>query len=146
VSLVALLLVGGIWLYGTSTPRAVTSAVVQREEPPVQIANPQTKEVTPDDMTATQRGQKLTANLGLTLADTPNGPVISNVDANSQAADVGLRSGDRIVTIDGKAVGSAIDVPVALSQARDDALISVYHRNGEPWMAMVRVPKNWPQH
>jgi len=60
----------------------------------------------------------------------PVGALVSSVDRNSPAAKAGLEPGDIILSIDGKAVGAASDLPaaVALKRAGDQAHLQVWRK------------------
>jgi len=94
-----------------------------------------------------QSGKELD-DLGLTLvpssefpgSKTKDGVAVTNVDPNSKAADQGLKRGDIIVEVGGKAVASAQDVIDGIRDARDkgrkNVLVQVRTRDQQRFLAL----------
>ncbi|MGV1804376.1 Do family serine endopeptidase [Agrobacterium vitis] len=82
------------------------------------------------------------ANLGVTVqrADDGKGLTITNVDPDSDAADKGLKTGQKITSVNNQQVSSAADVKKILDQAKKDgrtkALFQVETDNGSRFIAL----------
>jgi serine protease Do len=95
-----------------------------------------------------ESGNKELEDLGLTLvpssefpgSKSKEGVAVSNVDPNSKAADQGLRRGDIILEVGGKAVSSADDVADGIREARDkgrrNVLVQVRSRDQQRFIAL----------
>jgi tetratricopeptide (TPR) repeat protein len=128
-AVVALLIFGGIWLYRTTTPAGVTSAVVQPDVPGAEkakaVAEAEAKLKVEEAEQQDGNGWIGVRTLALTTKDAerlnikpPRGVLVTDVADPSPAKSVGIERGDVIVKFDGKdimlgsnaRVGS--DVPV----------------------------------
>ncbi len=83
-----------------------------------------------------KRGEEIErAYLGIETADaaTGTGAVVGGVVPGGPAADAGLREGDRIVSVAGKAVDESADVAAAISDAKpgDEVKVAVRRGGGE---------------
>ena len=93
-------------------------------------------------------GGKELEDLGLTLVPAPefpgskakDGVAVSSVDPNSKAADQGLRRGDIIVEVNGKAVSTPDDVSDSIRDAREkgrkNVLLQVRSRDQQRFLAL----------
>jgi membrane-associated protease RseP (regulator of RpoE activity) len=67
-----------------------------------------------------------TGALGVTLRDNPGGGIsIENVIANSPAAQIGLRSGDRILSINNQPIANSGDVVRIIGGMQPNALVEL---------------------
>ena len=82
------------------------------------------------------------ASLGITVTPAEDGSGLSvvEVDPDSEAAARGLRAGEKIVSVNNKAVEKASDIDAAIEQARKDgrtrALFQVESDRGSRFMAL----------
>ncbi len=95
----------------------------------------------------TETGKEL-EDLGLTLVPAPEfqgskskeGVAVSAVDPNSKAAEQGLKRGDIIIEVNGKAVSTADDVADGIREAREkgrkNVLLQVKSRDQQRFLAL----------
>lgn len=57
---------------------------------------------------------------GISIMGTSNGVFITNVDPDGRAREKGLREGDKILSVNGREIGSVNDVGIAVSRALED--------------------------
>jgi S1-C subfamily serine protease len=78
---------------------------------------------------------------GGSTAPSTNGAVITAVPSGTPAQSAGLAAGDTIVSIDGKAIGSADDLSTALSAHRpgDSVQVGWVDQSGQSHTATVRL-------
>jgi serine protease Do len=89
----------------------------------------------------TRRGSSERGNegrFGLTLASTDNGVAVAGVDPGGVAAESGLREGDVITKVDGKAVKSPADVKAALDRKDGKPSLVVIEREGRSLFLTLR--------
>jgi serine protease Do len=74
--------------------------------------------------------QKLADSFGL---DTPRGALVSSVEDDGPAAKAGLEAGDVILAFDGRAIGSASELPVAVARTAPGKTVEleVWRKNAE---------------
>ena len=124
--------------------RTVTLAIIRN-------GSPMTLDVTlaamPVDKTASnetggsdEKGASALAKLGLTLKPGADGVTVADVDPDSAAADKGIKQGDVILEVGGKAVSRPSEVASAINRARSDGKKSVLMRlksdSGEHFIAL----------
>ncbi|MCQ2004868.1 Do family serine endopeptidase [Rhizobium sp. NRK18] len=91
---------------------------------------------------ATPSTDKALADLGLSVApsDDGNGVTINDVDPNSDAADKGIRAGDKITSVNNQEISSADDIVKALKEAKDNgrtkALFQIETQQGSRFVAL----------
>ncbi|MCP8897010.1 Do family serine endopeptidase [Shinella daejeonensis] len=93
------------------------------------------EQVQPDD-----NGEQALADLGIAVTPSDEGLVVSSVDPDSEAGVRGLRSGDRIATVNNQPVSSADDVMSVIDSARKDgrskALFQIETGDGSRFLAL----------
>lgn len=105
-------------------PKSVTVALEELEPTKVAAAG--------DD-----KGPRGKGKLGLMLKETGQGVVVAQVQPGSPAADKGIRSGDIIVKIGGKAVKSAAEVQRAVKAANGKRILMlVKNKKGARFLAL----------
>lgn len=95
----------------------------------------------PTTLTPRQHPPKGEGRVGVNLAD----PLVSSVVAtgiapDSPAAAAGLQSGDRLISVNGRAATSAFVLQTEMSRFQDSDLPIVYERNGEQHETTIPVP------
>ncbi len=75
---------------------------------------------------------------GMSLQSGDNGVAVAELDPNGIAAESGLREGDVIVKVDGKAVKSAADVKTALDRKDGKPSLLVAERDGRTFFVTLR--------
>lgn len=96
----------------------------------------QAKKMLPD---LKKHGRVLRGWLGALLVSTPEGIYIDGIVLRAGAFKAGLKSGDRVVEVDGKAVEEQLEVEKALEDKRPgDTLSLVIEREGQVGPQMVR--------
>jgi serine protease Do len=87
-----------------------------------------------------EKGASALAKLGLTLKPGADGVTVADVDPDSAAADKGIKQGDVILEVGGKAVSRPSEVASAINRARGDGKKSVLMRlksdSGEHFIAL----------
>ena len=78
-----------------------------------------------------------TNQLGWSFGQKYNGVYITSLVSSAIAAQAGLRSGDQIVSINGKTVGRAEDISTYMLQANNSPTTIVYLRNGQSGEAIL---------
>jgi regulator of sigma E protease len=71
------------------------------------------------------------AAFAMTVGVSSTPPVVGTVAANSAAAAAGLRAGDRIVSIDGRAMQTFQDIPMAVAHTLGEPVDLLVERGGE---------------
>lgn len=105
------------------------------------------KDASTDDSDQPQEPQapaseKALADLGLTVgpADDGKGLQITNIDPNSDAADKGIKAGEKITSVNNQDITSADDVVKVLNQAKKDgrtrALFQIQSKDGSRFVAL----------
>ncbi|MFK0384568.1 MULTISPECIES: Do family serine endopeptidase [Rhizobium/Agrobacterium group] len=95
-----------------------------------------------DDNGSQPSSEKALSSLGLTVApsDDGNGLAITDVDPDSDAAARGLKTGEKITSVNNQQVASAADVEKILEQAKKDgrskALFQIQTENGSRFIAL----------
>lgn len=97
-------------------------------------------EVYGDYFRATSRGPKL----GLSVQDTEDGKGVSVIDVEEDGSGgkAGIKEGDIITEVDGKAVNSADEVAKVIKNSKDKASVSFkLKRNGKTQTVDVKIPR-----
>ncbi len=106
--------------------------------------DPNTNFRRPDAPLRYPRDARLSAGLGMTMSGTKEGITVGDVSANSIAARSGLLSGDRIQSINGRAVSTPADMGLALQQLRGQQEIRArVIREGLPNDVTLRLPNGF---
>ena len=123
-----------LWRDGKATSVTVTLGNIPAD----------TKQAATDDsdQDGQSGGEMSLSSLGLTLAPSEDGKgvTVTAVDPDSDAADKGLREGEKITSVNNREVSSAGDVKQAIEQAAKDgrkkALFQVESGNGNRFVAL----------
>ncbi|HUG82814.1 MAG TPA: PDZ domain-containing protein [Bryobacterales bacterium] len=78
------------------------------------------------------------ASAGLVLASEPDGFLVESVVDNSTAARAGIRSGDRLLTVDGTSVRSAAQARAVLEGRNGQGRFVVVRRGARLWGALLQ--------
>ncbi|QCM09493.1 Do family serine endopeptidase [Agrobacterium tumefaciens] len=95
-----------------------------------------------DDKGSQSSSEKVLSSLGLTVspADDGNGLAITDVDPDSDAAARGLKTGEKITSVNNQQVASAADIEKILEQAKKDgrskALFQIQTDDGSRFIAL----------
>ena len=95
-----------------------------------------------DDKGGQSSSEKVLSSLGLTVspADDGNGLAITDVDPDSDAAARGLKTGEKITSVNNQQVASAADIEKILEQAKKDgrskALFQIQTDDGSRFIAL----------
>ncbi|MNK79347.1 putative periplasmic serine endoprotease DegP-like precursor [compost metagenome] len=95
-----------------------------------------------DDKGDQSSSEKVLSSLGLTVspADDGNGLAITDVDPDSDAAARGLKTGEKITSVNNQQVASAADIEKILEQAKKDgrskALFQIQTDDGSRFIAL----------
>ncbi|MCF6370491.1 Do family serine endopeptidase [Rhizobium halophilum] len=123
-----------VWRDGKSQDVAVTLGNLASED--AASAEP----VEPD--APVPSSEKALSSLGITVAPADNGTglAVTEVDPDSEAASRGLRTGEKIVSVNNKSVSEAGDIEKVIEQARKDgrtrALFQVESERGSRFIAL----------
>ncbi len=123
-----------LWRDGKSQTVQVTLGNLQSDE--AAAATPEQPE------TPAPSSEKALASLGITVAPAGDGAGLSvtDVDPDSEAAARGLKTGEKIVTVNNRKVGSAADIGRVIEEARKDgrtrALFQVEGNGSSRFMAL----------
>ncbi|PTM98671.1 Do family serine endopeptidase [Mycoplana dimorpha] len=124
-----------VWRNGKSEPVKVQIGKLEADK---QASAPESQAV-PDEQGTSE--QEL-ADLGISVvpADDGNGVMVAAVAPDSDAADRGLKEGDRITSVNNQEVKSADDITKVMDQARKDgrskALFQVENNDGSRFLAL----------
>ena len=130
------LLAESLWRGGKSQPVTVTLG---------DLASDDASKATPsqnDDKGSQSSSEKVLSSLGLTVspADDGNGLAITDVDPDSDAAARGLKTGEKITSVNNQQVASAADIEKILEQAKKDgrskALFQIQTDDGSRFIAL----------
>jgi serine protease Do len=125
-----------LWRGGKSQPVTVTLG---------DLASDDASKATPaqnDDKGGQSSSEKVLSSLGLTVApaDDGNGLAITDVDPDSDAAARGLKTGEKITSVNNQQVASAADIEKILEQAKKDgrskALFQIQTDDGSRFIAL----------
>jgi serine protease Do len=105
------------------------------------------KDASADDNSQPQQpeapaSEKALADLGLTVgpSDDGKGLAITDIDPNSDAADKGIKEGEKITSVNNQEVSSADDIVKVLNQAKKDgrtrALFQIQSSEGSRFVAL----------
>ena len=110
--------------------------------PEAQQSDSQKKFEPEQDKGSQSSSEKVLSSLGLTVSpsDDGNGLAITDVDPDSDAAARGLKTGERITSVNNQQVASAADVEKILEQAKKDgrskALFQIQTDDGSRFIAL----------
>jgi len=129
---------------GLGPKKTVTLALIRNGSPmaiEVTLATmPADKSASNDTGSAEEKGASALAKLGLTLKSGDEGVTVADVDPDSAAADKGIKQGDVILEVGGKAVSRPAEVANAIDTARSDGkknvLMRVKSDTGEHFVAL----------
>ncbi|WP_313615273.1 Do family serine endopeptidase [Agrobacterium sp.] len=124
-----------LWRDGKSQPVTVTLGDLSSDDAATSTPTTSQNEEQPST-------EKALASLGVTVApsDDGKGLSITDVDPDSDAAARGLKTGEKITSVNNQQVGSAADVEKILEQAKKDgrskALFQIQTENGSRFVAL----------
>jgi serine protease Do len=126
-----------VWRSGKATPVTVELGTLPAEQ---QQASADDGDQAPEAQTPAS--EKALADLGLTVgpADDGKGLQITGIDPNSDAADKGIKEGEKITSVNNQEVTSADEVVKVLNQAKKDgrtrALFQIQSKEGSRFVAL----------
>jgi len=126
-----------VWRSGKSQPVTVELGTLPADQ---QQASADDGDQAPEAQTPAS--EKALADLGLTVgpADDGKGLQITGIDPNSDAADKGIKEGEKITSVNNQEVSTADDVVKVLNQAKKDgrtrALFQIQSKEGSRFVAL----------